>query len=362
MMAAVSLPKSLTEASAQFSGFVLAAHPGLDVVLHDSDADGLAAGVLLAIGLSRLGRTRLERVMPDRNRSVWTQLMRERLSRDTPACLYVLDLGVRAEPVVPGVPTCYIDHHAIDVEDVPSTGVILSSYRWKQSPNTSLLTWQLCHSLIDMSDRNWLAAIGTIGDLGRDWTMPPLTDVRKKYRLASLREIVSLVNAARRVSVALAEEAGSLLAAFDHPDALLQSTEVAPLRKAKKTIQVALDDAKRSAPVFAGSVALVRMRSPYQVHPLVAQIWRSRLKKNVVIAANEHYLPGLVNFSVRGPDGMNVREFLRRIPLPPGDGEYARGHDAASGGSLPVQRWNLLLELLGFPPAVHAREEDVRAG
>jgi hypothetical protein len=137
---------------------------------------------------------------------------------------------------------------------------------------------------------------------------------------------------------------------------------VAPLREAKKTIQVALDDAKRSAPVFSGSVALVRVRSPYQVHPLVAQIWRSRLKKSLVIAANEQYLPGLVNFSVRGPEGMNVRDFLRRIPLPPGDGEYARGHDAASGGSLPVQRWNLLLELLGFSPGVYAREEDVRTG
>ena len=61
MMAAVSLPKSPTEASALFSTFLLAARPGLEVVLHDSDADGLAAGVLLAIGLSRLGRTRPER-------------------------------------------------------------------------------------------------------------------------------------------------------------------------------------------------------------------------------------------------------------------------------------------------------------
>jgi hypothetical protein len=362
MMPAGVVTKSLTEARTLFSRFVLGARPGLDVLLHDSDADGLAAGVLLAVALSRLGRTYLERVLPDRSRSVWTPRMRERLSRETPACLYVLDLGVRAQPVLSGVPTCYIDHHAIDTDDLPPTGVILTSYGWEQSPNTSLLTWQLCHSLVDMTDRDWLAAIGTIGDLGRDWTMPPLTDVQKKYRLTSLREIVSLVNAARRVSVALAEDAGSLLAAFDHPDALLQSTEVAPLREAKKTIQVALDDAKRSAPVFSGSVALVRMRSPYQVHPLVAQIWRTRLKKSLVIAANEHYVPGFVNFSVRGPDDVNVRDFLRRVPLPPGDGEYARGHDAASGGSLPVQRWNLLLDLLGFPPAVHAREEDVRAG
>ena len=41
------------EASALFSGLVLAAQPGLDMVLHDCDADGLAAGVLLT-GLARI--------------------------------------------------------------------------------------------------------------------------------------------------------------------------------------------------------------------------------------------------------------------------------------------------------------------
>ena len=85
--------------------------------------------------------------------------------------------------------------------------------------------------------RDWLAAFGTITDLGRDWTMPPLIDVQKKYCLTSLREIVSVVNAARRVSVTLAEQAGSLLAAFDNPEDFLHSAQLTPLRQAKATIQ-----------------------------------------------------------------------------------------------------------------------------
>jgi hypothetical protein len=39
----------------------------------------------------------------------------------------------------------------------------------------------------------------------------------------------------------------------------------------------------------------------------------------------------------------------RGITLPEGAGSYAHGHEQASGGSLPVARWNELLAKLGFP-------------
>lgn len=108
-------------------------------------------------------------------------------------------------------------------------------------------------------------------------------------------------------------------------------------------------------------MALIRIRSPYQLHPLLAQIWRSRLRGIIVIAANEHYLTGQVNFSVRGPSGTNVRAFLRQVALPPGDGEYGLGHDEASGGSLPIVRWNQFLRALGFPSTAFAGEEAPQA-
>jgi single-stranded-DNA-specific exonuclease len=47
-------------------------------------------------------------------------------------------------------------------------------------------------------------------------------------------------------------------------------------------------------------------------------------------------------------------EFLRGISIPDGEGDYGHGHDQASGGSLPVERWNALLGALGFPESVYA--------
>ena len=86
------------------------------------------------------------------------------------------------------------------------------------------------------------------------------------------------------------------------------------------------------------------MHSRCQIHPLIAQIWRSRLpSKYVVIVSNDGYLPGRVNFSARSASGVNLLEFLRSQNV------NARGHDQATGASLSVEQWTEFLAKLGFP-------------
>ncbi|MBD2465028.1 DHH family phosphoesterase [Oscillatoria sp. FACHB-1407] len=108
-----------------------------------------------------------------------------------------------------------------------------------------------------------------------------------------------------------------------------------------------MDAARKVAPIFAGKVALLRLNSPCQVHPLIAQSWRGRLPNYVVIAANEGYIPNRVNFSARS-NSINVLEFLRSYDIGEGEGNYGHGHDQASGGSLPRDRWQQLLTQFGF--------------
>lgn len=335
-----------------FQDFLAEAAALRQVVVHDTDADGLTAGVLLEIALRRLGHGDVQRFLPDRSRNLWRPDIRERLRRLAPERLYVLDLGVRADPLLDGVATCYIDHHA--PEGLPPQSVVVSSYGKSRPLNTSALVWELCRPLVDLADRDWIAAAGVIGDLQERDSGPLIQDVKRTYGLRVIRDVVALINAGRRVSSALAWLAADLLAHSDTPRALLDAPAAQPLHEARREFQRALAEAKRAAPVFSARVALLRVRSPYQVHPVMAQIWRSRLPGYIVIVANEEYLPGLVNFSVRGPVGTNVREFLRRVALPPGEGEYGLGHDAASGGSLPIARWNQLLAALGFPAGTFA--------
>ena len=97
-----------------------------------------------------------------------------------------------------------------------------------------------------------------------------------------------------------------------------------------------------------------RVRACAPESPLIAQIWRSRLPRYIVIAANEGYLPNRVNFSARSAPNVSVLDFLRDIELRGGEGFHGHGHDQASGGSLPTERWNELLAKLGFSSEVFA--------
>jgi single-stranded-DNA-specific exonuclease len=321
---------------------------GSIVALHDVDADGVAAGVVWQRACERMGVPAPQRIVPDRERNAWTPSSRERIAATNPGALFVLDLGSQATPVIEGVPTCFIDHHR--PEGVPPGDTLISAYTWEPIPNTSLMMYDLCTPLVDISDLDWIAAIGTLSDLGERAPFELLASARKKYTAKYLREATALVNAIRRSSQPDPEIAAQALLAHSSPRELVNAStrEVEQLRAAREEVKAALEEGKKAAPVFAGQVALIRVHSPCQIHPLIAQIWRTRLPKYIVIAANDQYLPGRVNFSARAPQGTNVLQFLRNIELSEGEGNYGHGHDQASGGSLPVERWNELLQKLGF--------------
>ncbi len=335
----------LESARAAFAAFVAPIPRDAAVVaLHDSDADGISAGVVWQRGLERLGFSNIQRLLPDRERSAWSEGNRETIKRAEPDRLFVLDLGSQPEPVLPGVPTCFVDHHRPG--GAPPGDTLVSAYAWDPIPTTSLLTWELFAGLTD------------VADLGDSAPFPMLAEAKKRYTAKYLKEAVALLNAARRAARYDPEAAARALLAHAGPRALVnsQSADVQALREAREEVKAAMEEAKKAAPVFSGQVALIRASSPCQIHPLVAQIWRTRLPKFIVIAANDAYLPDRVNFSARAARGVNVLEFLRAVPLPPGEGNFGQGHDQASGGSLPVARWNALLAALGFSLDVFAPE------
>ena len=252
------------------------------------------------------------------------------------------------------MPTCFIDHH--HPEGCPPGDTLISAYTWNPIPNTSLLVYDLLLPRVDVSDLDWIAAIGALSDLGDKAPFELVDQAKKKYTAKYLREATSLVNASRRASDYNPEAAARALLSHDSPRALVESAsaDVEFLRTAREEVKGALEEARKAAPTFAGQVALVRLNTPCQVHPLIAQSWRTRLPKYIVIVANEGYMPGRINFSARAMADKNVLEFLRGFDLGEGEGHFGHGHDQASGGSLPVARWNLLLEKMGFPPNVRA--------
>ncbi len=111
---------------------------------------------------------------------------------------------------------------------------------------------------------------------------------------------------------------------------------------------------------LGADLVAVRMSTPCQVHPLVAQQWRGRFSKSVVFGVNTGFHPGWVHFSGRAPRGVNLISFLRQHRPEGADGAYGNGHDQAAGGALRVPLWNNFAREIGLGEEFQVSEEEIR--
>ncbi|MEA3459756.1 MAG: hypothetical protein U9R11_03625, partial [Chloroflexota bacterium] len=177
----------LSQAKAIFRKFM----EGLDrdaptTVLCHSDADGVTAGAIMYRALERLGFAYPTILVTGKGESAYTPKTKKLAAETNPEVLFVLDLGCKKEPVVPDVPTLFIDHHR--PFGVPPKGVLISSYTWEPIPNASLLIWWLCREVADVDDMDWVAAIGTLSDLGDKAPFDIVPSAKKKYKAKWLKE------------------------------------------------------------------------------------------------------------------------------------------------------------------------------
>lgn len=320
------------------------------VVLGHFDADGLTAVAILVRALRRAGRT-VEPLAIGKTESPWDEAVAARLAALAPALLIVADLGTRPDPVLAGTPTLVIDHHR--PTGTPQDAVTISGNGLDPEPTSALLAWWAAGALGDQGDLLWLAAIGLIGDMADDAGFPELAEAQARWGKTALRDATALVNAPRRTAAADAGPALRLLLRGDGPKTITKGDDddTRALHAAKAEVRAAMDVAKRSAPLVAGDVALLRLDTACQIHPLIAQQWRGRLKDKIVIAANRGYRPGWVHFAARSATGRDLIAFLAEHRPPEADGRYGNGHAQATGGALPIAAWNTFIAGLGLPQA-----------
>jgi hypothetical protein len=318
------------------------------LILGHFDADGLSAIAILARSLERFGRSAEIRLV-GKGENPWSVEMRRELAQRRPGGLLVTDLGVREGDVLPGTTTALIDHHV--PTGTPGNAVVISGNGLEPEPTSALLAYWCAAALGPAEDLLWLAALGLIGDMAEGAGFSEMDGAQKRYGKTALRNAVSLINAPRRAAAADASPALALLLKGDGPKDVTSGKypETEQLLAAKSEVKEALDVAKRVGPKVRGEVALIRFHSPCQIHPLVAQQWRGRLKDKVVLAANTGYRPGWVHFAARTGGDTNLIDFLAERRPAGADENYGSGHVKATGGALRPADWNAFVTGLGFP-------------
>ncbi|SOB87662.1 single-stranded-DNA-specific exonuclease [Sphingomonas guangdongensis] len=320
------------------------------VVLCHFDADGLSAAAILVRALTAAS-WRATPVLVGKGETPWDPAVTARLREHDPGGLIVADLGTRADPVLPGCPTVIIDHHV--PTGAPDDAITLSGNGLEPEPTTALIAWWAVQALAPDESLLWLAAIGLIGDMADDRGFPELADAQQRFGKTALKDAVVLLNAPRRTAAADAAPALRLLLESDGPKAITkgESADAQALHAARAEVRAEMDVAKRAAPIVAGDVALVPLDSACQIHPLIAQQWRGRLKDKIVIAANRGYRAGWVHFATRSASGRDLIAFLADHRPPGADDRFGNGHAQATGGALRLSDWNHFAASIGVPQA-----------
>ena len=320
------------------------------VVVTHFDADGLSAASILVRALRAAGKP-VEPLVIGKTDSPWDPAMTQRIAALDPAGLILADLGTRPEAVLPGCPSMVIDHHVPTGE--PEGAVTVSGNGLHPEPTTSLLAWWATGALGDQADLLWLAAIGLIGDMAEERGFPELGIAQARWGKTALRDATALVNAPRRTAAADVAPALRILLGAEGPKEITKGSDAdaLALHAAKVEVRAAMEEAKRAPPIIAGDVALVRLHTPCQIHPLIAQQWRGRLRNKIVIAANSGYRPGWVHFAARSASGRDLIAFLADHRPANADGRYGNGHAQATGGALTITDWNDFIAGLGLPQA-----------
>ena len=295
-------------------------------VVPHNDADGLAAG---AIALRARGERATDAVLLGRGENPFAP------GAALPSGpLAILDWGMRALDR-PGV---IVDHHAPEAGPRDDQVFVTSYGEDPETPTAPLMRREVPDAPA------WLAAVGAVGDLGSGGFLLPECAGAPK---TAVRRLAGLVNAPRRLPDGPVVTALALLVDHEDPKAALADPRVAELEDAKRVWREEFDRVVRTAPVVGETAAQLRFTSPLQVHPVVAQTWARRLAPRMVLAANDDYLPGRVNFSVRGGTGSLLAVLRNALPDATG-GEFAHGHDRATGGSLEPEEFERLLAGLGL--------------
>lgn len=324
-----------------------------------NDADGLSAGVILLKTLQRLGIEPEVRIV-GKGENAYSRVFQDEVNGRGASGgitgLVIADLGTSSEFDVNGLPTIVVDHHI--PTGFPESATVISGIEDDPIPTTSLLAYR-CAAAAEVADGLlWLAAIGIIGDMAEQDGFPEM-EAARAFGITALRKAASIVNAPRRSASGDASPAFALLSRADGPKQVLSGElpETALLLAARDEVRQAVDEARKAAPKMAGPVALVRIHSACQVHPLIAQTWSGRLKVPIVIAANTGYRPGWVHFAARSSTGADIPAFLATVRPPGADEQYGKGHRAASGGALRIGDWNHFLGSLGYGPEFQESEE-----
>lgn len=316
-------------------------------ILHHADCDGLCSAVITAHAVEKLSGKPPVLFIPFRYNGLAPQEFRKLLESKRISKLFSVDLGLdnfpeflkEAEKVCP---IALMDHHKI-YNNLNSNKTIFLKTRFfsKKEPSSyacSKFCYDMFSKILDVSEKNWIACIGILGDMGFKAWKPffAKTLLQRKITRENLDKAVELIEAVETVKQ---KDFLKLLKEFQKAKSLkeiLSSNFMKYSVQLKKDLEYYLKDFEKNSEKFPELGLFI-----YEIEPMhdikSAVINRLSLKypkKTILLIQKKNEK---ANFSARRQDfkvKMNelLENAIKGIPE-----SSAGGHIPAAAGRIPVQ-------------------------
>lgn len=326
-------------------------------VYHDSDPDGTCSAVIVAKAVERLtGKKIAMHIGRIKNERYISTELASRLKQNNINKIITVDISVdeKIEGVLAAqefADVLVVDHHKIycDLNNVSKKILMLKPQMLYNDIDptpycAAKFSYDLFSRCIDLSDLDWVASVGIIGDVGSKMWPEFLSAVFKKYEFVVKKDFFKskMGKIAHFISSAEVYDDKNVDVCFDvlfnakHPKDVLDSV----LKKFAKTIEDEINyfvnNAKKLAE-FHNDIGLVFyfVKPKYAIKsPLSTIIGFKYPKKTVMVVSKDD---DRINVSARRQDKkLAVNDLLEEITFD-FKNSNAGGHSASAGAAFPAE-------------------------
>ena len=317
-------------------------------ILHDSDADGISAAVICARAVERLRGSPPDLVITQKKRMVSIEKETVRKLKQNRINKFItLDLAVDQEPqkfrpIEKFAQVLVIDHHKVysNLSSKKTVFIKASELSPKVEPSkyaTSKLVFDLFSRVTDLSDLDWVACVGMVGDFSVNAWKSFVNHVLKTKKL-SMHQIKGCTEIVNAVEIIHVDDISSLFQLFykaSHPKDLLESRFSSYREKVEEERSRLLKEFdKKSEAHPKQELIFFQFKSKYSIKSAVVDYLSTKIFPNKTLVVVEDIGNGILTISARRQDYKVKMNDLLEKAVKPLTGGIAGGHVPAAGGKI----------------------------
>ncbi len=319
-------------------------------VIHDSDPDGVCAGVISVLALERITGKKPMLFHQNPGEITLTKNTLKELKENFIEFVITVDLSVDQNPlplkeIEKFSELLVLDHHKkYNLIDSNKTLMIksqdIAEIDGSKYP-VSKLSFDLFSNLTDLKDLDWISCIGLIGDNGYNEWKDFVDGVIEKYNLEKevkkslLFKAAELIEAIEVMDYSKLKDLINVLLSAKKPEDLMKQDLLIELEKLEKEVSVWMEKFEEKKEVFPEKELIYfEINSEHSIKSVIINRISEKLRNKTVIVLQD-YGEEHVYFSARRQDfKVKVNDLLEKSVQGIPDSN-AGGHIPAAAGKIP---------------------------